>query len=54
MAAVTHLKIRRHVHRTDPAAGFGLAKIKQARPQTERRLAEFDAAALMRGARKKK
>ncbi len=48
------LKIRRQVQQTDPAAGFGLVKIKPARTGTQRRLSDFDAAESMRSARKKK
>lgn len=51
---VIRLKIRRQVARTDPAVGFGLVKVTPARPGTQRRLSDFDAAELMRGARKKK
>jgi AbrB family looped-hinge helix DNA binding protein len=51
---VIRLKIRRQVPRTDPAAGFGLVKVKPGRPGARRRLSEFDAAKLMRGAGKKK
>ena len=48
------LKIRRKVQRSDPAAGFGLVKIKPARSGTPRRLADFDAAEAMRGAGRRK
>jgi AbrB family looped-hinge helix DNA binding protein len=48
------LKIRRKVVRSDPAAGFGLVKIKSARAGIQRRLSDFDVAEAMRRATKKK
>lgn len=48
---VIRLKIRRQVPRSDPAAGFGLVKIKPARKGAQRRLSEFDPAESMRNAR---
>jgi AbrB family looped-hinge helix DNA binding protein len=51
---VIRLKIRRQVRPSDPAAGFGLVKIKPAPTGTQRRLSEFDAAESMRNSRKKK
>jgi len=48
------LRILRQVRRSDPAAGYGLVKIKPARTGAQRRLSEFDAAESMRGSRKKK
>jgi AbrB family looped-hinge helix DNA binding protein len=51
---VIRLRIRRQVPRSDPAAGFGLIKIKQALPGKHRRLSEFDVAESMRKARAKK
>jgi AbrB family looped-hinge helix DNA binding protein len=51
---VIRLKIRRQVPRSDPAAGFGMVKIKPARTGTQRRLSEFDAAESMRRIAKKK
>jgi len=50
---VIRLKILRRVPRSDPAAGFGLVKIKPARAGTQRRLSEFDPAESLRTARKK-
>jgi AbrB family looped-hinge helix DNA binding protein len=46
------LKILRQVPRSDPAAGFGLVKIKPGRTGTPRRLSEFDPALSLRTARK--
>jgi len=51
---VIRLKIRRQVPQSNPAAGFGLVKVKPARPGTQRRLDKFDAAKLMRDAAKNK
>jgi AbrB family looped-hinge helix DNA binding protein len=51
---VIRLKIRRQVPRSDPAAGFGLVKIKPARTGAQRRLSTFDAAESMRSAGKRK
>jgi antitoxin PrlF len=48
------LRIRRKVVPSDPAAGFGLVKVKSPRAGAQRRLSDFDAADLMRRARKKK
>ena len=48
------LKIRRRVLISDPAAGFGMVKIKAAKVGIQRRLAEFDVAASMKRERSKK
>ncbi len=47
------LVVRRRVRPSDPAAGYGLVKIKPARAGTPRRLSEFDPAALLAGKRGK-
>ncbi len=41
---VIRLVVRRRVAVSDPAAGFGLVKVKPARSGTRRRLSEFDSA----------
>jgi len=46
------LMVKRRVAVSDPAAGFGLVKVKPARSGT-RRLADFDAARLLRRPRPK-
>jgi AbrB family looped-hinge helix DNA binding protein len=46
--------VRRRVVVSDPAAGFGLIKVKRAKTGTRRRLSEIDPAALLRGGRSKK
>ncbi len=51
---VIRLRIRRRVSPSDPAAGFGLVKVKRAPHGTRRRLADFDVADLMRRSRKTK
>ena len=48
------LVVRRRVARSDPAAGYGMVKVKPQRgPKRARRLADFDAAALL-GPRRKR
>ncbi len=43
------LLVRRRIAPSDPAAGYGLVKVKPSRPGAgPRRLAEFDAAATLR------
>lgn len=43
------LLVRRRVGRSDPAAGYGLVKVKPSRSGTRpRRLSEFDAAATLK------
>jgi antitoxin PrlF len=51
---VIRLLVRRRVAVSDPAAGFGLVKVKRAKTGTRRRLSGFDPAALLRGGRSKK
>jgi antitoxin PrlF len=48
---VIRLLIRRRVPASDPAAGFGLVKVKPSKSGT-RRLSEFDAADLLKRQRK--
>ena len=50
---VIRLLVRRRVPVSDPAAGFGLVKVKPAKDGTQRRLSQFDAANLLRGTRGK-
>jgi antitoxin PrlF len=50
---VIRLLIRRRVPPSDPAAGFGLVKVKPA-PSGTRRLSQFDAADLLKRQRRKK
>ena len=50
---VIRLVVRRRVARSDPAAGFGLVRVRPARPGTPRRLSEFDPAASLKRARNK-
>jgi len=45
---VIRLLVRRRVPVSDPAAGFGLVKVKPAKAGTQRRLSDFDAAALLK------
>lgn len=47
------LLVRRRLKPSDPAAGYGLVKIKQARPGAPRKLSAFDPAALLAGKRGK-
>lgn len=49
------LVVRRRVPPTDPAAGYGMVKVKPTRRGEPRRLSEFDPASLLarRGARRK-
>ncbi|MBK8336154.1 MAG: AbrB/MazE/SpoVT family DNA-binding domain-containing protein [Sterolibacteriaceae bacterium] len=47
------LLVRRRLKPSDPAAGYGLVKIKPARAGTPRRLSAFDPAALLAGKRGK-
>lgn len=42
------LVVRRRVPRSDPAAGYGLVRVKPRRGGSPRRLSEFDAAAVLR------
>jgi antitoxin PrlF len=50
---VIRLIVRRRVARTDPAAGFGLVRVKPAKPGTTRRLSQFDPAASLKRTRNK-
>ena len=49
---VIRLRIRRKVSPSDPAAGYGLVKVKSTAAGSRRRLADFDAASLMKRGRK--
>ena len=51
---VIRLRIRRQVPQSEPAAGFGLVKVKPTRKGVARRLSQFDAAQSMRNTRRKK
>ncbi len=51
---VIRLVIRRRVAVSDPAAGFGMVKVKAARSRGKRRLSDFDPASLTRRARGKR
>jgi len=51
---VIRLVIRRRVALSDPAAGFGMVKVKAARAAGKRRLSEFDPGSLVRQTRGKK
>jgi AbrB family looped-hinge helix DNA binding protein len=50
---VIRLLVRRRVPVSDPAAGFGLVKIKRTKNRGERRLSEFDSADLLKRPRRK-
>ena len=45
---VIRLLVRRRVQVTDPAAGFGLVKVKRAKNGIQRRLSDFNASDLLR------
>jgi antitoxin PrlF len=45
---VIRLLIRRRVPVSDPAAGFGIVKVKRAKAGNQRRLSEFDSADILR------
>ncbi len=49
----TRLLVRRRIARSDPAAGYGLVKVKPSRIRM-RRLSEFDPAATLKRPRSKK
>jgi AbrB family looped-hinge helix DNA binding protein len=51
---VIRLLVRRRVQVTDPAAGFGLIKVKRTGSAHGRRLSDFDAADLLRRPKIKK
>jgi AbrB family looped-hinge helix DNA binding protein len=50
---VIRLLIRRRIPVSDPAAGFGLVKVKRTKRGVKRRLAEFDSADLLKRAHRK-
>ena len=50
---VIRLLVRRRVPVSDPAAGFGLVKVKRTKTGSQRRLSEFDSAALLKRPRRK-
>jgi AbrB family looped-hinge helix DNA binding protein len=45
---IIRLVVRRRVARSDPAAGFGLVRVKPAKPGNPRRLSDFDPAESLR------
>jgi AbrB family looped-hinge helix DNA binding protein len=50
---VIRLLIRRRVGVSEPAAGYGMIKVKPTKGKSQRRLADFDAADVVKHARRK-